>query len=501
MKKKKRITQKTFVFTAVIGSLLIMAILAASALRSSRMTKTATDEAVSAVSEFYLEAMADRRAKTITNLINNNFDQMEKAMAFIAEEDIKDQEDLRLSIGRIKKLLSLNRFAVVDCDNVVYTRYTTYTGGSRHSFLAEESMDERDISTVLMYGSSKQLCLAAPTPGIRLMGKSMKACFVQIDIKEIVDLLAFDDQGRTYFALYSPNGENLSGTELGPYIAGKNLFEAIKGVIPADEWNLNRDNFTKGSQGSITFTTDGAEETLCYVPIEGTGWKMAVLIRESVIHDTIRDISEKSMATSRNMIIAILVMVLLFAVILIIELGILSRDKLADEKENSKNLHNMANTDSMTGVRNKHAYSDAEADLNKRIKENEISKLAVIVCDVNGLKLINDTQGHAAGDKLIMDASKLICEYFPHGAVFRIGGDEFAVILQEKGYDSMDESTAEFNRKVEENIKTKDVVVSIGYSILKPEDEQLHDVFERADHMMYKRKKELKEMGAPARPE
>lgn len=140
MKKKKRITQKTFVFTAVIGSVLIMALLAVSTLRSSKMTNSATNEAVSAVSEFYLEAMADRRAKTITNLINNNFDQMEKAMAFIADEDIRTQEDLRLSIGRIKSLLSLDRFAVVDSDNIVYTRYTTYTGGSRHSFLAEENL-------------------------------------------------------------------------------------------------------------------------------------------------------------------------------------------------------------------------------------------------------------------------------------------------------------------------------------------------------------------------
>ena len=63
----------------------------------------------------------------------------------------------------------------------------------------------------------------------------------------------------------------------------------------------------------------------------------------------------------------------------------------------------------------------------------------------------------------------------------------------------MEEVMAEFNRKVEEHIKTKEVVVSIGYSVLKPEDEQLHDVFERADQMMYKRKKQLKEMGAPTR--
>ena len=62
-----------------------------------------------------------------------------------------------------------------------------------------------------------------------------------------------------------------------------------------------------------------------------------------------------------------------------------------------------------------------------------------------------------------------------------------------------DEVIASFNRKVEENIKNDGVVVSIGYSTLQPEDEQVHDVFERADHMMYERKKELKSMGAKTR--
>ena len=160
----------------------------------------------------------------------------------------------------------------------------------------------------------------------------------------------------------------------------------------------------------------------------------------------------------------------------------------------------MANTDSMTGVRNKHAYSEAEALLNQRIRENDIDKLAVIVCDINGLKHANDTLGHAAGDKLIKDASSLICEHFTHGAVYRIGGDEFVVILQEKGYDTMHEVIwTEINRVIEENIKKKEVVVSIGYSNLTPEDQMVHDVFERADEMMYQRKQELKQMGAPTR--
>ncbi len=79
--------------------------------------------------------------------------------------------------------MSLDRFAVVDEDNIVYTQYTTYTGGSRHPFLSEETMDERSISTVSPYGSSKQLCLSRPRAFLPWGGLSKPALFRLISEK------------------------------------------------------------------------------------------------------------------------------------------------------------------------------------------------------------------------------------------------------------------------------------------------------------------------------
>ena len=247
---QNKITNRTIILTAVIGSLLVLAMMSANTIWASKQSNAATDEAVSAVSSFYLEAMADRRAKIITNLINNNFDMMEKAVDFIEDEKIDSQEELRNTLGKVKSLLGLSRFALVDDNNIVYTQYTTYTGRSRHAFLAENAIKDRIISTVSLYGSSKQLCLAIPTPALSIMGKPFKACFVQLDIKDIVDLLAFDDQGRTHFALYSKNGGNLSGTELGPVIADHNLFDAIKDVVSEDVWKQHRESFENETGGS-----------------------------------------------------------------------------------------------------------------------------------------------------------------------------------------------------------------------------------------------------------
>ena len=499
MNKKKRITIRSFLLTAAIGSILIMAMVIANSIWSSNQTLLQTEEAVSAVSVFYLDTMADRRAKTVSNQINNQFSQMEKAIAFIRDEKIESQEELRDTLGRIRSLLSLNRFALVDQDDIVYTQYTTYTGKSRHEFLSEEKMDDRIISSVSLYGSSKQLCLAIPTPDLTIMGKSFKACFVQIDIKDIIDLLAVDDQGRTYFALYSKNGNNMSVTELGPIISYHNILDAARGLVSEDVWKENYNNFAEDKRGSMTFSSGDTKETMCYVPIQGTGWELAVLIHESVILDQIRDISKNNLSTNRNQIAFALIAMLFLAAVLLLELRTLSKVKLEAEKETSKTFQNMANTDSMTGVRNKHAYSVYEGAINLKIQNGEIQKLAVVVCDINGLKFINDTQGHAAGDQLIKDACAMICEYFTHGAVFRVGGDEFVVVLQEKGYATMNEVLGELNEKVEANIKDNGVVVSMGSSVLQPGDQQLRDVFARADHMMYERKKELKSMGAKAR--
>ena len=321
MTQKKQIKFSAFVLTAVIGSLVIMAMVIANTLWASKKSGTATNEAISAVSTFYLEATADRRSKTIKNLISENFDEMEKAVDFIESEKVTSQEELRNTIGKVKALLGLNQFALVDEENIVYTQYTTYTGRSRHFFLSEEKISGRIISTVSLYGSSKQLCLMIPLSDVFIMGKTMKACFVQLDISEIVDMLGFEDNGRTHFALYSKSGANLSGTELGSVISRNNIFEALKGVVSEEVREENQEHFANEEGGSLIFNSGDAEETLCYVPIEGTGWEMAVLIRESVIQDQIRDISEENLRTSRNQIIFTFVAVLIFAVILLLQVG------------------------------------------------------------------------------------------------------------------------------------------------------------------------------------
>ena len=179
--------------------------------------------------------------------------------------------------------------------------------------------------------------------------------------------------------------------------------------------------------------------------------------------------------------------------------SIMSRRALESELELG-NVRDMANTDPLTGVKSKHAYIEKERSADAEIRESGSEPFSIVVCDVNGLKYINDTFGHKAGDEYIRAASRLICELFGHSPVYRMGGDEFVVFLTGRDFENRYEILKTFHARVEENLRKDDVVVSAGISDYDPEaDKTVHAVFERADAQMYQRKKELKSMGARTR--
>ena len=156
-----------------------------------------------------------------------------------------------------------------------------------------------------------------------------------------------------------------------------------------------------------------------------------------------------------------------------------------------------ANTDALTGARSKFAYMEEERKLDRMISRGNTDSLAVVVCDVNGLKQINDTQGHDVGDRYITDACALIKEVFRDSPVFRIGGDEFAVILEDSAHEMREALMERFHRLVEENQRAGRVVVSAGMAEYLPGiDFSFERVFKRADRLMYRRKEELKRMEA-----
>ena len=164
-----------------------------------------------------------------------------------------------------------------------------------------------------------------------------------------------------------------------------------------------------------------------------------------------------------------------------------------EQKEQLQSAMKMAYTDPLTGVKSKHAYNEAEKEMDQRIAEGTVSEFSVVVFDLNDLKLINDSRGHESGDEYIRDACKQICSCFKHSPIFRVGGDEFIAILEGKDYENQDELLAGFEKQVLENLGQERSVVAFGCSRFDPkQDKNIQKVFERADENMYLKKKELK---------
>ncbi len=153
----------------------------------------------------------------------------------------------------------------------------------------------------------------------------------------------------------------------------------------------------------------------------------------------------------------------------------------------------MAYKDPLTGVKNKLAYLDKLKDFELSMDNKEVDSYGVIVFDLNGLKKVNDTLGHDAGDEYIKSACKMICQKFKHSPIYRIGGDEFVAILEGPDYENREALLETFDAEVEQNQKEGLVVISSGLSIYSEEtDSDYNDVFKRADRKMYERKSQLK---------
>ena len=153
----------------------------------------------------------------------------------------------------------------------------------------------------------------------------------------------------------------------------------------------------------------------------------------------------------------------------------------------------MANKDALTGVKNKHAYVSAETQLDNQIEVDGDVEFAIAICDINGLKQVNDEQGHSAGDQFIKDACMMICHAFDHSPVFRIGGDEFVIILRGQDYENRADIIYSLAELQKENRKNGLVTIACGISDYEPlKDLNVQDVFERADVLMYENKKRFK---------
>ncbi|MFA5384305.1 MAG: PAS domain S-box protein [Eubacteriales bacterium] len=167
---------------------------------------------------------------------------------------------------------------------------------------------------------------------------------------------------------------------------------------------------------------------------------------------------------------------------------ILSSRDITERKQMEEQLKYLSLHDNLTGLYNR-TYFEQEMS---RLQKGRFSLFGIIVCDIDGLKFINDTRGHKAGDDLIISAAEAIKSSFrAEDMVARIGGDEFAVLLLNCDSKTMEKACRRIKQNVSSHNKENPesyLSISIGFAISNGEKVSVTDIFKEADNKMYKEK-------------
>ena len=150
-----------------------------------------------------------------------------------------------------------------------------------------------------------------------------------------------------------------------------------------------------------------------------------------------------------------------------------------DRKKQQAYLEKLSYRDMLTGLYNRNRYIE-RLEAYKQVQDQQIG---AIYFDLNGLKKVNDEQGHRAGDELIVRAAGTIAGIFAEDA-YRVGGDEFVVILLDVSREDFARKTEQLRRQMQEN----SVDASIG-GVWQASTENLENLLRRADENMYREKK------------
>lgn len=133
--------------------------------------------------------------------------------------------------------------------------------------------------------------------------------------------------------------------------------------------------------------------------------------------------------------------------------------------------------DPMTSLRNRFAFYDDSEDLAKEIS-------AVASLDMNGLKKLNDTEGHAAGDQALTEIGQCLAAVCDRKTIaYRIGGDEFVLLFFRQDRENVERIL----KQVKESVARTGCSVSVGY-VMKSGDVSLDDAMHEADLNMYREK-------------
>lgn len=233
--------------------------------------------------------------------------------------------------------------------------------------------------------------------------------------------------------------------------------------------------------------------------------KVISVVPESVVYAALTFYSAEDAKTSFKEfvenhlgIIMTIVAAILFVILILLVFSIEWQKKAIKRQHMVEDLNKQVYVDALTHVRNKGGFDKYVEGLKKKIESDEKLSVAIVMFDCNNLKTINDKYGHEKGDVYLKTATRLICRIFQHSPVFRIGGDEFVVVLIGEDFDNRETLAERFENArrdvcaVAEN-PWEQIHIAMGIAVFDPKaDKTIDDTLKRADKLMYQNKSEVK---------
>ena len=334
IQSKKR--NNTLRFT-LIGSILVAVILVAGTILTGQSAQKDTETAVHSVSLLYLDELAGRREQVVESNLNKKIDDINTAIDLMTEEDVSDAEHLQAYQAKMRRVYNLEKFAFVDTNGLIYTYKGTQTNIDEYPF-DYKTINGPEISIFNLETADKKVVIAIPIDRIELEGQTLTVCFMEIDMDEMLEGVSMEPGSNkaTFCNIYTKDGIPLTEAVLGGLAVEDNLLEAMQHAAFEDGYSYNRflSDFAGCKRGVVSFNYNGIQETLSYVPVEGTDWLLTYLIRESVISENIGAIT--SGMVTRSLIQSVLTVVVLLGIFIFILAQTRKSARLALEKETAE---------------------------------------------------------------------------------------------------------------------------------------------------------------------
>ena len=323
---------------AIVGGIMVVAILVFGTIWMGRSASKDAEDAARSVSLLYLDELAGRREQVVASNLSESIENMRVAIGLMTDEDLSDVEHLQAFQDRMKQLYDLEKFAFVDSDGLIYTSLGSQGDIDQYDF-DYRTISEPEISVKNLDGDDKKVIIAIPVNDIPFEGKTLVACFMEIDMGRMlegVSMTSDAEHDATFCNIYTNEGIALTNIILGNQASEGNLFDALAHAEFDEGYSYDEfvRSFSACERGVVSFTYNGAPSTLSYVPVEGTNWLLTYLISEDVISDQISSISDGIIA--RSVAQSVLTALVLLVMFLIMIWQVRKSARLALEKETSE---------------------------------------------------------------------------------------------------------------------------------------------------------------------